>query len=424
VTQPTRIDSTEEAGPATPVHWLRAAFASLSVRNFRLFYIGQGLGLTGTWMRRTAVGWLVFDLSKSSEMLGAVSALSLLPMLLLSPVAGALADRIDKRRLILRTQYVAGAVSLALAMLVLFDVVRVWHAMALATIGGIAFAFEVPARQAFVVEVVGRRHLPNAIGLNSALVNAGRILGPALAGFLMWRVGMWMCFLLDALSYAVVVWTLKAMRIPHGPKREKPTRSAFADLADGLREIARHRIVSTALALLFLTGVLGWNFQTLLPAVAQEDLKTGELQYGLLMSVFGAGAIVAAFYVATRGERASRLGSMFAGVSIMGAALVLMGLRTSEAWVMLTLLAAGFGGILFLSTANTVIQLSVADAVRGRVMGVWALGFGGSLPLGSWLSGIVAERIGAMHTITAGGAVLLIASLAAWRILGRTEQPA
>lgn len=420
----TDAEPTEDGAAGRGGPWLRSAFSSLSVRNFRLFFIGQGCSLVGTWMRRTALGWLVYDLTESSKALGVVAALTLLPMLVLSPIAGVVADRVDKRRLIQRTQYVSCAVSAIMGLLILFDVVRVWHAMVLATVGGIAFAFEVPARQSFVFEMVGRKHLHNAIGLNSALVNAGRIAGPALAGFLMWRVGMWLCFMLDAATYLVAIWAMFAIRMPKVDRPPPNEGSALAHLAEGFREILRNRIVSTALALLFLMGVLGWNFQTLLPAVARGDLRIGELQYGILMSVFGAGAIFAALFVAARREQSGRGILMFAGSWIMGAALVLMSLRTDYAWVVATLLAAGFGGVMFLSAANTTIQLSVPDGVRGRVMGVWALGFGGSLPLGSWLSGIVAERIGPMPTIGAGGGILLIASVAAWVVLSRTEAPA
>lgn len=370
--------------------WGARTFAALAVRNFRLFYVGQGLSLVGTWMRRTALGWLVYMITGSMSLLGVVMALTMLPMFVFSPFAGSLADHMDKRRLIILTQVVATISSGLLALLIWTDMVEIWHVMVLAVLGGTAFAFEVPTRQAFVVEMVGRRHLQNAIALNSALVNGARVIGPALAGILMGWVGIAFCFLLDALSYVVVIFTLLALRLP---KHEKivPSGSQWQLLAEGAREVLRNRPVRLVLSLLFVTGVFGWSFQTLMPAIAQDVLHLTAEQYGALMALFGVGAICGALFTASRQDFSDRRRQLFAGVWLMVAGVLIVSGSWSF-WSMVPgLLLAGFGGILFVATGNTVVQLNVEDRIRGRVMGIWALAFGGSLPIGSVLAGTVAD---------------------------------
>ncbi|MBX3728076.1 MAG: MFS transporter [Candidatus Sumerlaeia bacterium] len=379
------------APPLGPLQqWARHTFAALSIRNYRLFFYGHGLSLIGTWMRRTALGWLVYMMTGSKALLGTVMALSLLPLFLLSPLAGALADRFDKRRIIIVSQVLAAVVSAALALLVWGGSAQVWQIGALALIGGVAFALEVPARQAFVVEMVGRDHLLNAIALNSALINATRIIGPAIAGLIMGVVGVAACFALDALSYLVVIATLLALRLEHRPPPVE-RRSHLQLIAEGARVAFRHPTVRLVIFMLTSTGIFGWSFQSLLPAIAQDNLHLDELRYGVLMSMFGVGAIVGALVTASRAHAPRRLRQMFHGVWAMFIGLAFLSLTRSFLPTCAALLVAGFGGVLFVSTGNTMVQLSVADSMRGRVMGIWALAFGGSLPMGSWMAGHVAE---------------------------------
>lgn len=378
--------------------WGRNTFAALEVRDFRLFYIGQGMSLTGTWMRRTALGWVVFELTGSYELLGLVMGMALLPLFVFAPVAGSLADRMDKRRLIIYSQILASAVSGVLAAIIFLDVATVWMLMVLATLGGVAFSFEVPARQAYVFEMVGRERLMNAIALNSAMVNLSRVFGPALAGLLMGWIGAGYVFAADAMSYLLVIGTLLAIRTR--PKVHKgPKKSHWRHLVEGIHATASNRPVRTTLILLFLVVSCGWSYNTLLPAIAQDILHLSEARYGVLMSMFGVGAIAGALFVAGRGARTRPRGQMYGGVVMMLAALALFTL-TRDFWTMMPFLAiAGFGGIMFLSTANTVIQMNVEDEVRGRVMGIWSLVFGGSLPLGSFVAGWMAGMISPFTTI-------------------------
>ncbi len=391
--------------------WARMTFASFRLRNYRYFFIGQGISAVGTWMRRTAMGWLVYEMTGSRALLGTVLGLSLLPLFILSPTAGALADRVDKRKLILASQVLATAVSAAIAVLIFGGWIRVWHLMVLATLGGIAFAFEVPARQAFVYDMVGKDYLMNAIALNSAMFNLSRILGPAVAGIVMGTVGMGFCFLIDASTYLAFIAALLVMHLP--PFR-KPAAAGnhFQHLREGVREVFRNRRVRVILTLLFLVGVFGWSFQTLMPAIAQDILKIGETEYGMLMAMFGIGALFGALFVASRKPESNRRAQVFGGVWIMIVGLALLSLSRSLWSMSAPLLLAGFGAVSFISTGNTLVQTSVDDAIRGRIMGIWALAFGGSLPLGSFLAGLIAEVISPFATIQIFAAVLLAASLA------------
>lgn len=402
--------------------WLRETFDSLRVRDFRLFFVGQGVSLTGTWVRRTALGWLIYELTGSRAMLGTVMGLALLPLFVLSPAAGALADRVDKRRIIILSQVLASLTSAVIAVLVLTGKVEPWHLLVLSTLSGVAFAFEVPARQAFVVEMVGRERLRNAVALNSALVNLSRIVGPAVGGLLMGTIGIGFCFAVDAASYLAVLATLFALHVVPTPPRPR-MGSHLQEMLEGFREVHRNRRVRTLLLLLFLMGVFGWSFQTLMPAIAQDLLHLNELHYGLLLACFGAGAIVGALYVAGRSGRRNPRNVVFGGVWLMCAGAYGVALSRSP-WPMgAALVVAGFGAVMFLSTSNTLVQMGVDDSIRGRIMGIWALGFGGSLPLGAFLSGWTAELISPYATIALFSSVLLLGSIAVRLRLPKRRPP-
>ncbi len=390
--------------------WWRSTFAALSVRNYRLFFIGHGLSLAGTWMRQTALGWLVYQMTDSEALLGLILGLALLPLFVFSPLAGALADRVDKKRLILWTQILACGVSAAVALLIWMGRIEVWSLMALAILGGVAFAFEAPARQSFVFEMVGREKLMNAIALNSALVNAARTIGPALAGFVMAAVGTAMCFALDALSYLIVVFTLLAMRLP--PFQPPAKRiSRLEALLGGWREAARNKRVRVTLVLMVFAVACGWGFQSLLPALARDTLGLAEFGYGALMSMFGVGAILGALFVASRPEERNHRGQVFGGLAFLTAGMLMLSF-SSMAWQMgAALLIAGFGGVMFLSTGNTIVQTAVDDGIRGRVMGIWSLGFGGAMPFGSFAAGALAEAYSPFVTIQIMGAMVGAAAL-------------
>ena len=420
---PTTIPD-EALGGAEPPNRLKATFSALGVRNFRLFFIGQGISLVGTWVRRTAMGWLVYQLTGSTAQLGLVMGLALLPMFILSPWAGSIADRVDKRRMIIYTQVLATATSAAIAVLIFSHSVQVWHLMILAVLSGVAFAFEVPSRQSFIVEMVGREKLMNAIALNSGLVNLSRVLGPATAGLLMGGLGMGSCFLLDALSYVVVIVTLILLRLPKFEKQAH-AQSHWEALLEGAREVRRNPTVRVMLTLLTAVGLFGWSFETLMPAIARDYLKLKVLAYGILLSLLGAGATLGAIYVASRHEKADRRSMVFGGlwltiagmmlVAILGATL---GSNRSAFWgVGAGLLLTGAGGVAFMSTANTLVQTNVEDRMRGRIMGIWAVSFGGALPIGTFISGIAARVVSPFVTIAAFAAALLVVSVVTYSSL-------
>ena len=397
---------------------LRETFSALGVRNYRLFFAGQGISLVGTWVRRTAMGWLVYELTGSTAKLGLVMGLALVPMFVLSPWAGSIADRVDKRRMIILTQVLATATSASIAALIFLHCVHVWHLMVLSTLSGVAFAFEVPSRQSFIVEMVGRDKLMNAIALNSGLVNLARVLGPATAGLLMGWVGMGVCFVVDALSYVVVIVTLFMLSLPDFEKREH-AQSHWEALIEGAREVRKNRTVRVILTLLTMVGVFGWSFETLMPAIARDFLKLRVAEYGVLMSQLGIGATLGALYVASRPPSANRRAMVFGGVgmTVLGMYLVslfgaTLGSDRAAFWaVSAALLLSGMGAVTFMSTANTLVQTNVDDRIRGRIMGIWAVAFGGAMPVGSFASGFVARAISPFATIAAFSTVLLAASL-------------
>lgn len=408
--------------------WLHTTFASLAVPNYRMFFVGQGISLAGTWVRRTAMGWLVYQLTGSKALLGLIMGLSTFPMFVLSPWAGSLADRVDKRRMIILTQVGAALSSGLIALLVFTDRITEWQLAVLATAGGVAFAFEMPARQAFIVEMVGRERLVNAVALNSGLVNLSRIFGPALAGVLMGTIGIGACFTVDALSYLVVIATLMRLSLPpfRAPARET---SQWQALLEGVREARRNRRVKVLLILLFLVGTFGWSFQTLMPAIAPDHLGLDATRFGLLMSMFGVGAIFGALAVAGRREGASTRRHVFGGVWAMTAGIYLvalfgslLGARPAAFWAVSgALMITGWGAVTFMSTSNTMLQTGVEDRLRGRIMGLWAVAFGGSLPLGAFLAGAVAQRISPYLTIALFATVLLVGSLVVYFALPRRK---
>lgn len=373
-------------------------FAALSIRNFRLFYSGQGISLVGTWMRRTAMAWFIYEATKSTWKVGMVEAFALMPLLVLSPYAGVLADRFDKRRIVVLTQWVAFAVSAALAAMAWMGSTNFPLILVLATMGGVAFAFEVPSRQAFINELVGRELLMNAIALNSALVNLARVFGPVVGGFLLHWSNAGAVFAIDAASYLVVIWTLAVMRVKPSPVKPR-TSGTWEQILGGFREARRNRRVHTSLLLIFVTGVCGWSFATVMPAIVQDVLKLGGDWFGIIMGVYGIGAVSGALYVAAQGTRGRPRLQVYLGISLMMAGLIAASFTHTAVTLALCLMLSGFGSIMFLSTANTVVQTSVSDDVRGRVMGLWSFVFGGSMPLGSLLTGWLASEIGPMPAI-------------------------
>src|SRR6266853_5288119 len=350
-------------------------FAALRHRNFRLFFAGQLVSLTGTWMQNTAQGWLVYQLTGSKLLLGVVAAVGSAPMMLFSIWGGSVADRHPKRQIVLWTQSVMMVSALLFAALVATHQIRVWQILVLAAVGGLAMAFDMPARQAFMVEMTSREDLMNAVSLNSSVVNGARVIGPSVAGFLMARVGMAMCFFLNGLSFIAVIAGLLMMRLPKFVPQQH-AGSAWAHALEGFSYVWSHWRMRTILILFAIVGIFGWSYSVMMPAFATDVLKVGERQYGTLLSANGLGALLGALTVASLGHRINRRFLVLGGLWIFSAMLLLLAAVKSYYLALVCLAIGGWGMLLFFSTTNTLLQTTASDQMRGRVMGSSALVFG------------------------------------------------
>ena len=375
---------------------------ALRHRNFRLFTAGQTLSLVGTWMQQVAVSWLVYRMTGSAFLLGLVGFVSQFPNFVLAPLAGVLADRIDKRRIVLVTQTVMMVAAAVLAVMVLSDRVTVAWVLVLMAVQGGAQGFDIPARQSFLVEMVGdREDLPNAIALNSSMFNAARLVGPAIAGFVIAAVGEGICILLNAISFVAVLVALLAMRL-----ERRPTVHAtpmLAGLTEGFRYAYGFGPMRSILFLVASISLVGVPFTVLLPVIATGVLGGDARTLGLLMAASGLGALAGALYLASR-RTVRGLGRIIViAATLFGAALILVGL-SRFLWLSLASLAvAGFGMMVQMASINTVLQTIVDDDKRGRVMSLYSMAFTGVSPLGSLLVGGVATALGAPVAIALGG---------------------
>lgn len=394
-----------ENGGRRVAHTLRA----LRHRNFRLFTAGQSISLIGTWMQQVAVGWLVYRLTSSPLLLGLVGFVAQGPTFLLAPLAGVLADRYNKRRIVIITQVIMMVQALLLAALVLSGRVTMPWILLLMSVLGATTAFDIPARQAFLIEMVQERDdLPNAIALNSSMFNAARLVGPAIAGLAISLVGEGWVILGNGVSYVAVVASLLLMRLDHPLSRAHSGRM-LGHMAEGFRYAFGFppiRLVLTHVAIVSLFAV---SFTVLLPLVAGETLHGGPETLGFLMSAIGLGALAGALYLAGRSS-VRGLGRVIAVAAVLfGAGLVAVSLSRVLWLSVLCLGVAGFGMMAQMASSNTVLQTIVEDDKRGRVMSIYTMAFVGVAPIGSLLAGAVAERIGANATIGLGGAVSIAA---------------
>ena len=395
---------------------LRQTFSALRHRNFRLFFSGQLVSLIGTWMQNTAQGLLVYDLTHSNWLLGVVTAVNTLPMLLFSIWGGSIADQHAKRTIVLWTQTAMMVLALAFAALVWSNQITTGEILVIAALRGLAMAFDMPARQSFMVEMTSREDLMNAISLNSSIVNAARVIGPSVAAFMIVRVGMAMCFFLDGLSYLAVIAGLLMMRLPQFVKPKKPD-SAWAHVKEGLAYVWGHRQMKTLLLLFAIVGVFGWSYSVLMPSFAKGVLKTGDAGYGALLTANGVGALMGALTVASLGHRVSRRVLVFGGLWIFSAMLFLLAFTTNFYVALLLLAVGGWGMLLFFSTVNTLLQMSASDEMRGRVMSIWALVFGGMMPIGGLEAGALSHWLGVRWTVAIGAIVCALAALVTWLIV-------
>jgi MFS family permease len=397
--------NTKSSGPA---FMLRA----LAHKNYRLFFSGQSISLIGTWMTRIATSWLVYRLTGSAFLLGVVGFAGQIPSFLLAPFAGVLVDRWNRHRLLVITQMLALLQSLAMAVLTMTGRIKMWHVIVLSVFQGLINAFDMPARQAFVVEMVDKRDdLANAIALNSSMVNAARLLGPSIGGVVIAAVGEGWCFMIDAISYLAVIASLLMMTITPRVLRATQAANMFAQLCEGWTYASRFAPIRNILLLLALVSLVGMPYTVLMPVVANNVLHGGPNTLGLLMAASGVGALVGAMFLAAR-KSVLGLGKyipLMAGA--FGAGLVAFSF-SRRLWLSLSLMVVtGLGFMVQMAASNTVLQTIVDEDKRGRVMSFYTMAFMGTAPFGSLLAGSVADRIGAPHTLLFGGIGCMLGAL-------------
>ncbi|MCL4475097.1 MAG: MFS transporter [Nitrospirae bacterium] len=398
-------------------------FPALYVRDFRIFWIGQLISFSGTWMQSTAQGWLVYSLTKSPFYLGLVATVASLPVLFFTLIGGVVADRLMKRKLLVITQTLSMIPALALAVLIDLKMVTVWQIIVFATLLGTVNAFDVPARQSFLIEMVQKGRLLNAIALNSAAFNGARIIGPFIAGITIASIGVAACFYVNTVSFLAAIIALLMIKTRSGegkglsarPSPESRTEGGLSvllqDLKEGLSFVKGERNVFRILLLVAIFSLLGIPFVTLLPVFAEDILKVGPRGLGVLAGSSGVGALTAALLIAFKGE-IERKGQLmvWAGVTF-GAALLFFSLSRDYLASTIILVFAGWGVVSFLAVANSFIQLRTPDVLRGRVMSVYALVFLGIAPIGNAVMGSVAHMVGTGRAISIGASLCLLAVL-------------
>jgi MFS family permease len=391
---------------ATSGFVLSRTFAAFRHRNYRLFFIGQLISLTGTWMQNVAQAWLVYKLTNSPFKLGVVSFAAGVPVLSFSLWAGVVADRMPKRRLLLVTQTGMMTLAFILAADMFLGTVQWWHVGILAFLLGTANAFDAPARQAFVVEMVGRRELMNAIALNSAMFNSARIIGPALAGVTLAAVGAAWCFVLNGVSFLAVIGGLALMDVkPYVGAAS--TESALRQMRDGVSYIWHHPFVRTLIALVAVSNMFALGYMALLPAFAQDVLHVGTVGYGFMTTAIGVGALGGALVIASLGDYQHKGLMLTAGNLLSPVMVIALSFSRSFHLTMGFLVVAGLGFMTQNATANTLVQTTVPDALRGRVMSVYMMVFQGFFPIGSLIAGAVAENFGVPAGAAFGGIIAL-----------------
>ncbi|HEY5239361.1 MAG TPA: MFS transporter [Rhizomicrobium sp.] len=396
-----------------------ALLSAFRHRNYRLFFFGQLVSLMGTWMQSVAQGWLVYSMTHSPLLLGLTSFAGQVPVFFITAFGGTIADRVNKRQMLIVTQSLSMLQAAVLAGLTLAGVIHVWEIVALAASMGLINAFDVPTRQALTFEMVGREDLRNAIALNSVMFNLARIAGPTMAGLLIALAGEGICFALNALSYAAVLASLIMMRLT--PREKHPAKHPLRELATGAAYAWHTRQIRVALMLVAVSSCFGAAYIPLMPAVARDVLHQGSRGLGLLMGSVGVGALIGAYALARIHERHLTLTPILAAASF-GVSLILF---SHSHWLplsMLLTLPCAFSLMLMGGSTNTILQTVSADHMRGRVLAFYTMAFIGMMPWGSLLLGWIASRLGVSVAISFGGAMCILGAVVAY--LGRSRRHA
>ncbi len=382
---------------------LKQTFRSLRYRNFRLFFSGQSISLIGTWIQRIALPWLVYDLTNSPFLLGFVGFAALFPVFVITPFAGVLIDRWNRYHIMIATQVLAMVQALILAVLVWSGHIQVWHIVALSLFLGCINAFDSPARQSFMVEMVERKeNLGNAIALNSMMVNGARLIGPSIAGVLIGFAGESLCFLVNGLSYLVVILSLLLMHVVPKPRQEK-RKYVFKDLKEGFRYTFSFIPIKSILLLLALASLTAMPYTVLMPVFTREILHGDSHMFGFLMGAAGLGALAGALFLASRKSVVGLDRVIPVAAGLFGLGLVMFSFTRSFALSMIFMIFTGMGMMVLAASGNSIIQTIVADSMRGRVMSFYTLSFLGIAPFGRFLAGSLASTVGTPVTFLIGG---------------------
>lgn len=381
-----------------------AVFAALHHRNYRLFFTGFVVSLVGLWMQRVAQAWLVLAITDSAFWVGLVEALGSIPVLFLSLFAGALADRFPKDRMVLATQGASMVFALVLAAVVLAGRVELWHVVVIAGLLGVANAFDIPARQSLMAEMVGREDLMNAIALNSSAFNASRVVGPAIGGLLIAALGVGICFLINGLSYVAVIVALLMLRLPVASRTARP-RTLDA-VREGLRYVRGDRRMRIILANIMVLSIFGLPVLALLPVMVRDVLGGGAEAYGWAMSAVGAGALIGALTLAVVARYVRKGPVLGWSAAAFGALVAAIALVRSLPIVLIALVLMGMALIVTTALTNTTLQTLAPDALRGRVVSLYSLAFIGMSPLGALAGGALAEGVGVPAVLIGGGAIV------------------
>ena len=403
---------------------INTIFHSLRHRNFRLFFSGQLVSLIGTWMQNVGQAWLVLEMTHSSFKLGVVSALQFAPMLFLSFFAGTFVDYFSKRKIIIVTQTILMLLAFTLAILDFTGVVQYWHVVILATLLGIVNTIDMPARQSFIIEMVGKEDLMNAIAMNSSIFNAARAVGPAIAGLIIGAAGTVLCFFVNGLSFLAVLWGLLLMKFESAPASEPRTYHVVEDIKEAMRYIKATPVVMVTILLVAVVSIFATNFTVLVPIFARQELHRDAAAFGFLLSSFGIGALIGAVSLAALSRHGPKPAILLGGGMGLSLMLIMIGLQKTYGITALLLALSGWCMVTFFGMANTTVQLSTEDRLRGRVMSVYTFTFGGLTPFGSLFAGTAAHWIKAPLTFALGGlisgivfliVILKRRKIAAWR---------
>ena len=403
------VDNAEKIETSAENSRLPAMFRALKHRNYQYFFTGQLLSLIGTWMQSVAQAWLVYRLTGSTVLLGLISFSGQIPVFLLAPIGGAIADKYNRQRILQITQATAMILATLLTILTLTGMIEVWHIFVLSALLGLTNAFDIPTRQAFIVDIVRREDLTNAIALNSSMFNGARIVGPAVAGLLVASVGEGWCFGINAVSYIAVLTGLFLIKI-NSQKKVPVPGSAISNIVEGFRFVAKTSPVRSLLLLLGVVSLMGSPYAVLMPIFADQILQGGVSGLGILMGASGVGALAGALALAAR-KSMKGLGRWIALASGgFGLCLILFSFSRSFWLSAAVLVPAGFAMMIQMASSNTLVQSMIPDNLRGRVMAVYSMMFMGMAPLGAMFAGTLAQNIGAPYTVAIGGAVCIVAA--------------